>query len=67
MLTPCAAVGPARSLPSGAIDIVSGYRPGMIGRIAEMHGRYYARHHQFGHYFEGKVASGLAEFAGRLK
>ncbi|MBU6520169.1 bifunctional helix-turn-helix transcriptional regulator/GNAT family N-acetyltransferase [Pantoea sp. B270] len=53
-------------LPSGAIDIVSGYRPGMIGRIAEMHGRYYARHHQFGHYFEGKVASGLAEFAGRL-
>lgn len=48
------------------IAIVSGYQPGMIGRIAEMHGLYYAEHHQFGHFFEGKVAAGLAEFAGRL-
>jgi Transcriptional regulators len=48
------------------IEIVTGYHPGMIGRIAEMHGRYYAQHHQFGYFFEGKVASGLAEFANRL-
>ncbi|MBJ3815981.1 bifunctional helix-turn-helix transcriptional regulator/GNAT family N-acetyltransferase [Shimwellia pseudoproteus] len=47
-------------------DIVTGYRPGMIGRIAEMHGNYYAREHHFGSFFEGKVAAGLAEFAGRL-
>ena len=37
----------------------------MIGRIAQMHGEYYARHHDFGA-FEGKVASGVAEFATRL-
>lgn len=52
--------------PSDEIKIVSGYHPGAIGRIAQMHGEYYARHYDFGHYFEGKVASGLAEFAGRL-
>ncbi|WP_434643954.1 GNAT family N-acetyltransferase [Klebsiella sp. I138] len=48
------------------VAIVTGYRPGMIGRIAQMHGEYYARHHGFGHFFEGKVASGLAEFSTRL-
>lgn len=48
------------------IEIVSGYRAGMIGRIAQMHGEYYATHYHFGHVFEAKVATGLAEFAGRL-
>lgn len=50
-----------------AIDIVTGYRPGMIGRITQMHGEYYAKHYEFGHFFESKVASGLAEFSGRLE
>jgi hypothetical protein len=49
------------------IDIVTGYRPGMIGRITQMHGEYYAKHYEFGHFFESKVASGLAEFSGRLE
>jgi GNAT superfamily N-acetyltransferase len=48
------------------IEIVSGYRAGMIGRIAEMHGRYYAKNYGFGHFFEAKVASGVAEFSERL-
>ena len=48
------------------IKIVSGYHAGMIGRITEMHGGYYAREHNFGHFFEGKVAAGLADFSGRL-
>ncbi|MEG3131693.1 helix-turn-helix domain-containing GNAT family N-acetyltransferase [Pantoea cypripedii] len=48
------------------IAITTGYQPGLIGRVAEMHGRYYAQQHGFGHFFEGKVATGLAEFAGRL-
>ncbi len=48
------------------IDIVAGYRPGAIGRCAEMHGRIYARIAGFGRPFEAKVAAGLAEFAGRL-
>lgn len=48
------------------IEIVSGYRPGMIGRISEMHASYYSRHYGFGCFFESKVAAGLADFAGRL-
>ncbi|HAZ4812682.1 TPA: MarR family transcriptional regulator [Enterobacter cloacae] len=48
------------------LKIVQGYLPGMIGRIVEMHGSYYAREHNFGRFFEAKVASGLAEFSGRL-
>ncbi len=51
---------------SDELEIVEGYLPGMIGRIAEMHGTFYAREHQFGSFFEAKVASGLAEFSGRL-
>src|SRR5476651_710596 len=47
-------------------EIVSGYTPGMIGRIAEMHANYYSQHYGFGFFFESKVAAGVAEFAGRL-
>jgi len=49
-----------------AVTIVAGYQPGMIGRITEMHGSYYAREHHFGSFFEAKVAAGLADFSGRL-
>lgn len=52
---------------SPAISIQSGYQPGIIGRCAEMHGCYYARTNSFGHFFEGKVATGIAEFSGRLE
>ncbi|WP_345831464.1 helix-turn-helix domain-containing GNAT family N-acetyltransferase [Erwinia sp. HDF1-3R] len=48
-------------------EIVPGYRAGLIGRITEMHGSYYAREHDFGSFFESKVAAGLAEFSGRLE
>ena len=43
-------------------DIVQGYRPGSIGRIAEMHGRYYAREWGFPPSFEAGVARSLADF-----
>ncbi len=33
------------------LTIVKGYIPGMIGRIAELHGVYYAREHNFGRFF----------------
>jgi len=46
-------------------SITSGYIPGAIGRIAELHGTYYARHWGFGAFFEAKVAAGLAEFIQR--
>lgn len=49
-----------------AIDIHEGLLPGAIGRIAEMHGRYYARAWAMGSFFEARVASGMADFSQRL-
>ena len=51
--------------PTNSINI-SGYVPGAIGRIAEMHARYYSDHWRFGKYFEAKVATELSEFIGRF-
>ncbi len=48
------------------VSIQCGYHPGVLGRAVEMHARYYARTAGFGHFFEAKVASGMAEFIGRL-
>lgn len=48
------------------VTIAKGYRPGVIGRTAEMHARYYSRTVGFGQVFESKVATGIAEFTGRL-
>jgi DNA-binding MarR family transcriptional regulator/GNAT superfamily N-acetyltransferase len=48
------------------IQIVRGYRPGVVARVTEMHINYYHRHSGFGQFFESKVAGGLAEFCGRL-
>jgi DNA-binding MarR family transcriptional regulator/GNAT superfamily N-acetyltransferase len=48
------------------VEIVTGYRPGVIGRAVEMHARFYAGSAGFGSFFEAKVAAGLAEFASRL-
>ncbi|WP_369978471.1 helix-turn-helix domain-containing GNAT family N-acetyltransferase [Xanthomonas bundabergensis] len=50
-----------------ATRIVGGYRPGAIGRIAEMHATFYARHAGFGQFFEARVAAGVAEFTARLE
>jgi len=45
--------------------IESGYIPGSIGRISELHGTYYHGHWGFGLYFEAKVATELSEFLQR--
>ncbi len=53
-------------MPSpSAYTILSGYTPGSIGRIAELHGTYYHDHWHFGLYFEAKVATELAAFLQR--
>jgi DNA-binding MarR family transcriptional regulator/GNAT superfamily N-acetyltransferase len=52
--------------PSVQLDIARGYRPGIIGRIVQMHADYYARHANFGQPFESLVASDMAELMGRL-
>jgi len=47
-------------------DIIKGYRPGAIGRVAQLHGEYYHRHWGFGLFFEAKVATELAAFLSRF-
>lgn len=51
---------------AGAPVIVSGYLPGAIGRIVELHGAYYAAHWGFGAFFEARMARELADFVGRF-
>jgi len=34
----------------------------VIGRVSELHAKYYAMHWNFGHFFEGKVVTELANF-----
>ena len=46
---------------------LSGYVPGAIGRIAELHGTYYHKHWGFHLFFESKVAIELSEFLRRFK
>ena len=45
---------------------ICGYVPGAIGRIVELHGRYYARDWRFGQYFEAKIANELGELLTRF-
>lgn len=47
------------------VEIIKGYVPGSIGRVAELHGTYYHQHWSFSLFFEARVATGLAEFLGR--
>ncbi|EJL05756.1 transcriptional regulator, MarR family/acetyltransferase, GNAT family [Pseudomonas fluorescens Q2-87] len=52
--------------PGVCIELSTGYRPGIIGRLAEMHAGFYSTHWGFGPVFESQVACGVAEFVGRL-
>ena len=45
---------------------LTGYKPGALGRIVELHGTYYAANWGLGLYFEGKVATELAAFLARF-
>jgi GNAT superfamily N-acetyltransferase len=48
------------------VQILSGYVPGAIGKVVELHATYYAQHRGFGLFFEAKVATGLASFLSRF-
>ena len=48
------------------MDMLSGYVPGAIGRMTELHATYYSRHWGFGLYFESKVATEMSEFLARF-
>jgi ribosomal protein S18 acetylase RimI-like enzyme len=45
---------------------LTGYVPGALGRITELHGTYYHTHWDLGLYFEAKVATELAAFLNRF-
>jgi GNAT superfamily N-acetyltransferase len=45
--------------------ICKGYRPGVIGRMVELHATYYSENWGFGLFFEVKVATDFSEFLGR--
>jgi GNAT superfamily N-acetyltransferase len=51
----------------GKVEIHKGYVPGSVGRVVELHGRYYHTHWGFGAFFETKVAKDLAEFMSRYE
>jgi len=44
---------------------ITGYVPGAIGKITELHATYYSKHSGFGLFFEAKVATEMSEFLGR--
>lgn len=46
--------------------ILTGYIPGAIGRMVELHGTYYHQDWGFGLFFEAKVASEMSEFLSRF-
>jgi GNAT superfamily N-acetyltransferase len=45
---------------------IGGYTPGSIGRVVELHGKYYARDWRFGAFFEAKIANELGELVARF-
>jgi ribosomal protein S18 acetylase RimI-like enzyme len=47
---------------SSMIINISEYVPGLLGRITELHGKYYHQHWDFDLFFEAKVATELADF-----
>lgn len=46
--------------------IISGYIPGAIGRITELHAEYYSKEWGFDLFFESKVAGDISEFLSRF-
>jgi len=45
--------------------IETGYLPGLVGRVAEMHAIYYSLHWKFTRFFETRVATEMSEFINR--
>ena len=45
---------------------ISNYQPGAIGRVTELHAKFYSSYAGFGLFFEVKVASEMAEFLNRF-
>lgn len=48
-------------------ELISGYTPGVIGRVAELHSLYYFEHWGFEEFFEIMVATEMSEFISNYK
>ena len=46
-------------------EVREGYRPGVVGRLTELHATYYGRRWELGPRFEAEIAEGVAEFVAR--
>jgi GNAT superfamily N-acetyltransferase len=57
---------PSKIQPISNIQVLPGYRPGILGRALEMHLKYYSKSHQFGLSFETELASGFGDLLKRL-
>jgi hypothetical protein len=51
---------------AAGVEIHRGYEPGLIGRVGELHGRYYAATRGVGAGFEAMNDSGILRFRGAL-
>jgi GNAT superfamily N-acetyltransferase len=47
------------------IQLLTGYSPGLVGRVTELHADYYVRHWGFTAFFETRVATEMSEFINR--
>lgn len=48
------------------VEMLQGYRPGVIASVAQLHATFYSQHYGFGAVFERKVATEMSEFMGRI-
>jgi RimJ/RimL family protein N-acetyltransferase len=46
-------------------QFVTGYCPGLVGRVTELHANYYVQHWGFTAFFETRVATEMSEFINR--
>jgi len=44
------------------MEVTKGYVPGIVGRVTELHARYYSQHWGFGAFFEAKVATEISQY-----
>lgn len=48
------------------VEVLQGYRSGVIASVAHLHATFYSQHYRFGAVFERKVATEISEFMGRI-
>lgn len=52
-------------MSDAAFRIETGYLPGLVGRVTQLHALYYSRQWDFSRFFETRVATEMSEFINR--